>query len=114
MLFKHIGANTARELSSHPEAAAITTYYLLSNLGDCIAFVSDSYDDWPFAGGSKADLQDYREMIHELVARMIEADILKDEGRLVLFDDEPEIYLCQLRLRNWQFVNEPDDRPGVS
>jgi len=109
VMFMHIGANTAWELAIHPVTAAITTFYLLANLGDRIAFVSDSYDDWPFPGGSKDDLEHYREMTDELVAQMIAADIIVDEGRQVFNEDEPEIYLRRLRLSNWQFVGEPDD-----
>lgn len=62
IMFMHIGANKARELAGHPAAAAITTWYLLRHPGDAIAFVSDTYGEWPFPTGSHADLASHDEV----------------------------------------------------
>jgi hypothetical protein len=101
VLYDHIGATTARELARDPAAAAITTWYLLMHLDDRVAFVTDSYDDWPFPDGSKADLALYREVTAEVVAELIANRVLIDEGRVILFEDEPEIYTRKLRMNGW-------------
>ena len=101
ILYEHIGASTARELAGDPAAAAITTWYLLTHLDDRVAFVTDSYDDWPFPDGSKADLASYREVTAEVVDERVANRVLIDEGRVVLFEDEPAIYIRKLRMNGW-------------
>ncbi len=104
--FLHIGADTARELASHPASAAITTWYMLHHLDDRVAFVTDSYDDWPFPDGTKDDLDTYREITDEVVTELVENRILIDEGRRIIFEDEPDIYLRELRMNGWAWTDE--------
>ncbi|KYF55211.1 hypothetical protein BE08_30755 [Sorangium cellulosum] len=98
ILFLHIPASTKRELAGCPVSAAITTWYLLENAGDDIAFVSDTHGDWPFRSGSPDDLSMYREVTGDVVASLISAEILKDEGVEVFDESEPDVY--ERRLRN--------------
>ena len=46
--FIHLNGSKKSELAGNAAQSAITTWYLLSNQGDQIQFVSDTYDDWPF------------------------------------------------------------------
>ncbi|NQT16396.1 MAG: hypothetical protein HQ582_26800 [Planctomycetes bacterium] len=90
ILYAHIDASKARELAGNPVSAAITTWYLLQNRGDLIAFMSDEDDDWPFPSGSIADLAGYQEMTGAIVEALIEAEILRDDGKLWVDEDEPD------------------------
>jgi hypothetical protein len=97
ILFQHIAASKARELAGNPASAAITTWYLLNNQGDQIAFVSDTYGEWPFPEGSPDDLTNYREVTDEVVKALIREGILADEGKERYFDDESDLYHRKLR-----------------
>ncbi len=95
--YSHIPASKVNELVGNPVSAAITTRYLLQNLGDSISFVSDTYDDWPFPNGSREDLQHYSEVTEQIVNALIQEGILIDEGRETFSPDEPEVYMRKLR-----------------
>ena len=97
VIFAHVSANTKRELAGHPAASAITTCYLLENPGNHIAFVSDTYGDWPFAEGSRADLEHYREVTTEVVQSLIEAGILVDDGKECSPGEESAVFNRRLR-----------------
>ena len=97
LLYSHVPASKARELAGNPVAAAITTWYLLNNLGDWISFISDTYSDWPFPKGSWHDTNSYRDLTDEVISDLIEKGILIDEGKVVYFDDELEVYSRKLR-----------------
>ena len=85
--FTDIAASTKHELAGNPVAAAITSWYLLEHAGDRIAFVSDSDDDWPFPTGSRSDLASHQDITDKVVENLVEAGILRDEGREVVFGD---------------------------
>jgi hypothetical protein len=75
--FLHIPAKTARELAGNSVSAAMVAWYMLENRGDNIAFVSDTYDDWPFPGDYR-QLSEYIEMTDKVVDSLIDAEILVD------------------------------------
>ena len=96
--FSHIPAAKARELAGNPISAAITTWYLLHNPGDHIAFVSDTENDWPFPKGARRKMDMYSEVTDKVVTSLIEAEILRDDGIAWADEDEPEtIYIRDLR-----------------
>ena len=96
--FIHIPASKARELAGNPISAAITTWYMLENPGDDIAFVSDTYGDWPFSTEIIGKLSDYKDVTEDVVKSLIEAEILIDEGVAWADEDEPDrIYMRALR-----------------
>lgn len=95
--FLHIPASKARELAGNSVSAAITTWYLLQNRGDEIAFIGDTGYEWPFADGSSDDYWTYGDVTDAVVQQLIEAQILKDEGVVHYFEDEPEVYDRLLR-----------------
>jgi hypothetical protein len=97
--FIHIPASKARELAGNPVSAAITTWYMLENRGDHIAFVSDDpSDDWPFPNGMIGEWSDYTDVTNDVVKSLIEADILLDDGIAWADEDEPDtIYERALR-----------------
>lgn len=97
LAYQHIPANTACELAGNPISSAITTWYLLYNLGDTISFVSDTYDDWPFTEDSRNDLIYYQEVTDRVISELIDNGILIDEGREIPYKDEPELYVRKLR-----------------
>ncbi len=98
--FAHIPASTVRELAGNPVAAAISTWYLLQNQGNAIAFVSDTYDDWPFPTGGRDDLSEYEDVTDTIVNSLVEAGILADEGIAWADPAEPDrVYIRALRNR---------------
>ena len=90
LVFSHVGASTARELAGNPIAASISTWYLLNHPGDRIAFVSDTYADWPFPDGSRDDLHDYPDVTDTVVTSMVQAGMLEDHGKSWADEDEPD------------------------
>ena len=97
VIFDKVTASKARELAGNPVSAAISTWYLLNNIGDTISFISDSYNEWPFPEGSKDDLVIYKEVTNEIVASLISEGILVDEGKEFPLDEDQDIYLRKLR-----------------
>lgn len=96
--FSHVDASSARELAGNEASSAITTWYMLQNAGDRIAFVSDTYDDWPFEHGFKTDLEHYKDVTDAVVSDLINEGILVDEGRFYEDEDEPSnVFVRQLR-----------------
>ena len=96
--FIHIPASTARELAGNPVSAAITTWYMLDNRGDNIAFVSDTYDDWPFLTEMAGKLSDYTDVTNDVIKLLLEAGILVDDGIAWADKAKPEtIYMRALR-----------------
>ena len=95
--FAHVAASTSRELAGLPAAAAITTWYLLQHSGDQIAFVSDTYDDWPWGDGVRPDLSAYPDVTDQVVEGLIQVGILADDGRDVFDPSEPAVYVRRLR-----------------
>ncbi len=107
--FMHVGAGKAREIAGNPAAAAITSWYMLQNRGDNIAFVPDTGEEWPFKGNLESEEQDFEEVTDRVVAELIEAGILEDHGRTYEDADEPET-LYERDLRSIWMENGTDDR----
>ena len=102
VMFLHVAASKAREIAGNPAAAAITAWYLLQNAGDSIAFVSDTYGEWPFPTGCRDDLHDYVDVTARLVDDLIKAKVLADHGMEYVDEDEPEtVYIRDLRNVWW-------------
>ena len=98
VMFTHIGASTKFELAYNPASSAITTWYLLENIGDRISFVSDTYDDWPFLVGSRDDLSSYQDVTDQVAKALLENGILSDHGMVFVDEDDPDhIYIRDLR-----------------
>lgn len=97
--FAHLPASKAPELAGNPVTAAITTWYLLHHTEDRVAFVSDTYGEWPFSSGSHADLAEYTEVTDQTIGQLVEAAILRDDG--IAWADEAEPHAVYERaLRN--------------
>ena len=96
--FAHLPASKARELAGNPVTAAVTTWYLLHHPEDRVAFVSDTYEDWPFSSGSRADLANCIDVTDQVIAQLVETGILKDEGIAWADKDEPlTVYMRAVR-----------------
>jgi hypothetical protein len=100
--FAHIGATSARELAGSGASSAITTWYLLRNVGDSIAFVSDTHDDWPFEFGSKSDLKSFTDITNVVIEELFEEGILSDCGLSYIDEDEPDTVFIRDIRNVWQ------------
>ena len=96
VIFDKLPASKARELAGNPASAAISTWYLLNNIGDNISFISDTYNEWPFPEGSRDELMNYTEVTNEIVSSLISEGILIDEGKEFPFEDDRNIYFRKL------------------
>lgn len=94
--FRHLPASTQREIAGRPAAAAVVAWYLLEHPGDAIAFVNDHDDAWPFASGAFEDLSDYADLTDQVVADLIAAGILRDEGMGYVDEDDPAVFVRNL------------------
>ncbi len=79
-----------RELSGISIAGSMVTYYLLHNSGDRISFINDS--DGIFNLFNKQytwqDFSDYKEMTDKIVQGLIENGIYRDDGIIVIDEDD--------------------------
>ena len=106
--FAHLPASKAWELAGNPVTAAVTTWYLLHHPEDRVAFVSDTYGDWPFPSGSQADLCAYPDVTYRVVCELVEAGILRDEG-IAWADEESPQTIYERALRNvWMEKGKKD------
>jgi len=94
--FHRLPMTKDREIAGNPAGAAITTWYLLQNQGDCIGFISDYDRAWPFKQGSLEESCSYKEVTDEVVDALIAAGILRDEGIEWIDEDDPELFLRRL------------------
>ncbi len=76
----------ARELAMNPVTAAITTWYLLSNIGDQISFIEEEHV-----------VDDYHDATDTLIDDLIKRKLIKDDGIEVFDPNEPEIFIRRLR-----------------
>ena len=88
--FAHLCGNKMKELVGNPAQSAITTWYLLSNQGDHIQFISDTYDDWPFGTGDRDLAWSHQDKTDDIIQILMEENILQDNGMLYIDEDEPD------------------------
>lgn len=100
--FAHLNGSKMRELVGNAAQSAIVTWYLLNNQGDEIQFVSDTYEDWPFKDGRKADVGSYPDKTDEVLDVLIAQNILKDIGMLYVDDDEPHNVFIRNVINVWK------------
>jgi len=96
------GAKIGELCRGHAQSA-LTTWYLLHNQGDEIQFVDDCSDDWKFSTGSKKDMLDYVDKTNELIDTLIENNILKDFGFSYVDEDDPTIFVRDLRSTRFSY-----------
>ncbi|AGF55957.1 hypothetical protein [Clostridium saccharoperbutylacetonicum] len=96
--FSHLPAETARELTGNPVTSAITTWYMLKNLGDDISFIPDQYyeNESSLKEASLDEILGYNDMTNLIIEDLIGLRILKDNGIEHFFEDEPEVYIRRL------------------
>lgn len=99
--FTHLAGSKRRELAGNPAQAAVTTWYLLTNQGDNIQFVSDSDNDWPFSVGKRGDQHDYPDKTFDVVSALIQQGILEDVGYLYQDEEEPETVFVKNIVNVW-------------
>lgn len=96
--FLHMNGAKAKELAGNPAQAAVVTWYMLTNQGDSIQFVSDTNSAWPFSSGSRADLNGYSDVTMKYISLLVEQGILKNDGKLYVDEDDPNnIYVLDLK-----------------
>jgi hypothetical protein len=100
--FAHLGTCTKNELAGNPVSAAITTWYLLGNLGDHIIFIPDIYDIWPITQLSLEAFHKLPDMTDNVVNSLIQNKLITDYGKRWMDEYEPEtIYIRDLRNTWW-------------
>lgn len=95
--FGEVGATKASEITGCAVTSAIVTWYLLTNRGDEIAFVSDEEDGWPFTTGSVDEVATYTDVTNQVVAQLIAKGILSDEGYLPVLHGDPSLRVHVLK-----------------
>jgi hypothetical protein len=98
--FSRIPACKMRELAGSTTAASITTWYLLNNRGDRIAFLSEYESEHHLFGHvyPSSTFYAYPDITDAVVEQLIKAGILRDAG--VLWQDEDDNSLFFRDLRN--------------
>ena len=96
--FSHLPVGKMREIAGNPASAAIVAWYLLTNQGDDIQFVSDTHDDWPFNSGKREDYYNYPDKTEQLISILIEKGILRDSGFDYKDENDPEnVYIRSIK-----------------
>jgi hypothetical protein len=100
IIFLHLPVNTMDEILSNDVAKLIISWYKERNAEDDIEFVSDTYDDWPFAIGKKSDIINYREITEEIVSILIKDGKIIDLGMDYIDEDEPDtVFIRKLSVK---------------
>jgi hypothetical protein len=109
ILFSKIPAAKMRELAGSIAAASITTWYLLNNRGDRIAFLSEYESEYHLFGQTylSSAFDNYPDITDAVVEQLISAGILHDAG--VLWKDEDDSNLIMRDLRNVWDVKAKDN-----
>ena len=94
--FYHVGASTKRELAGNPASAAIVTWYLAKNVGDQISLQAE-HDEREAPNPAYAEAVRHPDRVEDIVAALIDAGILKDEGFHFSDDQDPQAYVRNLR-----------------
>jgi len=86
-----------RELSGTVIASTIVTYYLLTNTGDRIAFIDDTYSQFNLFGRNyQSDFfDDFIDMTDKIVDELIEQEIIQDNG-VIWIDKEDNLFFRDL------------------
>ncbi|ULO08526.1 hypothetical protein H1230_06885 [Paenibacillus sp. 19GGS1-52] len=88
--YSHLPASKLTEIVGNPVASAITTWYLINNIGDTITFLSE-LDESP------QDIEHYKEVTDRIINDLIQNQILKDEGLMYVDEDDSSIYIRNLK-----------------
>jgi hypothetical protein len=95
--FVHIGSASAREVAGNPVSAAIVTWYLLQNVGDQIS-LQPAYDAQEAANPVYDEGIQSPDLMDQVVAALIDAGIVKDEGFSFRDETEPDsVYVRDIR-----------------
>jgi hypothetical protein len=94
--FHHVGASTKREVAGNPASAAIVTWYLAQNVGDQISLQAEC-DEGEVPNSVYAEAVRHPNRVEQVVAALIEAGILKDEGFHFRDEKDPQAYVRNLR-----------------
>lgn len=94
--FHHVGAATKHEVAGNPAAAAIVTWYLLENVGDQISLQADC-DEFEVPNPIYDEAVRHPDRVEHVVAALIDAGILKDDGFHFRDEQDPQVYVRNLR-----------------
>ena len=94
--FYRVGASTKREVAGNPASAAIVTWYLAQNVGDQISLQAEG-DESGAHNPLYAEALRHPDRVEQVVAALIEEGILKDEGFHFRDDQDPQVYVRNLR-----------------
>lgn len=111
--FLHMSVAKRGEIMDSAVAALVANYYLLMHPGDHITYIVNWEVPPTMADGSPFDWQRYEDKTGEVIAALIEHELIKDLGRYWVTDtpeDEPNLYMRKLRFIGWVYP-EDDGRP---
>jgi hypothetical protein len=94
--FYHVGASTEREVAGNAASAAIVTWYLLSNVGDHISLEAER-DEREVPNPLYAEAVSHPDRMEHVVAALVDAGILKDDGFHFRDEQDPQAYVRNLR-----------------
>lgn len=86
-----------RELSGTAIASSIITYYMLTNIGDKIAFIDDHQISFTFFGQTYdiEDFDKFEDVTEKVIKELIEDKIYRDDG-ILWIDKEEDLYYHDL------------------
>ena len=93
--FHRLPTVKANEIIGNPASSAMVTCYLMENSGDQIVFMGD--DDQTSSGIPLNDISTYEDVSDRLLASLIEKEILVDCGLIFQDEDDPNLYLRDIR-----------------
>lgn len=100
IIFLHLPVSTMNEIMENDVSKLIVQFYKGQNSSDEIDLISDTYSDWPFSGGDKSEISDYREITDEIVSTLISKGMIVDQGVEYQDEDEPDsVYIRKLAIK---------------
>lgn len=79
-----------REIAGDPAIAAIVSWYLFTRIGDHIVFLADGTEDW-------LSIESWTDVTDAVIDDLIRVGILEDHGKSWQDEEEPELYMRDLR-----------------
>lgn len=95
------------EWLSNVSACAMITWYMLRHRADDIRFYGDYQDEKEFCRISR----DFKDITEGVIAAMIEEGILADCGKSWQDEDDPNLFVRDIRPRRDWFYPPPEEWP---
>ena len=102
IIFYGLPASKGNEINQNPVCCAITTKYMLDNMGDEISFINSGWSEWPFSSGNIKDLKAFNEVTEKYMSLLQDNEILNFNEK----EDEEGLLYYEVQFNNKNTSNK--------